>query len=320
MSPTGWKILSLAVAVSWSTPALSAGLPTPHAPAVKPDVKPAPKAPVKRVKKKVVVKRPPKKAGDKETEEVVEEDGFEDTKFEVGLGGGLDIGLPGGEATDKLASKIGFNAGLKFMYQLASFADVESGLGYTTKGYTESLDDSQNSNTLTVKVAHSFSYVELPLMMRFSVPDMDIKPYLSLGLYLGFLAGSAETISADSTLADGSTESFTTTRDIPGASSFDAGLKVDLGVDWRLTDLLSAYLEAGYERGFMDPVDETKGKVEDRTGKLPQKNGAAVFTALKDETKNLLNTKPPEKTAGTAYNPARILQNITVTAGVGFHF
>jgi hypothetical protein len=198
---------------------------------------------------------------------------------------------------------VGFNVGLKVLRYLAPFADVETGLYFTTKGYTTENATIVGENQLTLGVTNTFKYVQVPAMIRLAVPKAKIKPFANGGFYLAFLTGSEREDAADWDLGPQGTGSSSRAYDIPGAQSFDAGFHVGGGVEWRFTDKASFIAEVGYERGLTDPVDETKA------AKTSQK------LLLPDEFKDV-----GVDTAASAENKAQTHSVFQVNVGIAMHF
>jgi len=239
----------------------------------KPEAKPAPKpaskpaAKTAQPKKKVSKKRGETKKNDEEEEEY---------QWTVGLTGGGNFANIGGESlggVDGVETNMnaGFNVGLLVLYNLASFADVEFGLGYSTKGYSTEFENKDAARTMVTTVDDTFSYIEIPIGIRLNYPAGSIRPYLSAGVYAGILTGSerARTIETEylsgmgpcPTVANPSAManacSSTETIEVPGASGFDFGFKAQLGAEFDVTESFGVFAGIGYSRSFTDPLDET---------------------------------------------------------------
>jgi opacity protein-like surface antigen len=253
-----------------------------------------------------------------------ENDDPPDTAWVAGLSGGVNIAGAGGDETENLDSTIGFDVGVKVLRYLAPFADLETGLYYTTKGYSRELQEIQEPHQLTLTVTDSFQYVQVPALIRLAMPKAKIKPFLNLGFYVAFLTGSEREDKAEWELetADGVLEPGSSSRvyEVPGAASFDAGFQVGAGVEWRFTDTFSFIAEAGYQRGLTDPVDETQKGTSTQSLLLPRRpapDGTDYFDATRfsDDVKDAIggNTAALE-------NIARVHSVIQINAGIAMHF
>lgn len=260
----------IAAALSLTLPAVGfAAGPAPAKPAVKAAPKPAAKTAAKpKPKKKVSKKRGETKTNDDEEEE---------TTWAIGLTGGANLANVGGDpllANDSIETNmnVGFSAGLVALYNLASFADVEFGLGYSTKGYSSEAESDIPEKKQTATVDTTLSYIEIPIGIRLNYPAGSIRPYLGLGIYAGFLVGSEQSQTLETDYKEGvgacptandpdrqsQTCSSTGTVEVDGANTFDFGFKVQGGAEFDVTDAMSVYVGAGYSRSFTDPVNETK--------------------------------------------------------------
>ena len=238
-----------------------------------------------------------------------------DTEWVAGLVGGVNIAMAGGEGSDRLDSKIGFDAGLRVLRYLAPFADFETGLAYTSKGYQLVLSDPtpNDENDLEVTSADTFSYVEVPLMLRLAMPGATVKPFFHGGIYVAFLVSSERAITAKYEYLNDDPGSVSVTPEVPGASRFDAGLRIGAGLEYRVTDAFSIMAEIDFERGFTDPVDETAEKASKNPVRLP--NPAAQADADDDpEIKAVLNKDGSKENIGTVH------QGILVNVGLAYHF
>lgn len=247
-----------------------------------------------------------------------------DTAWVAGLSGGVNIAGAGGDETENLDSTIGFDVGVKVLRYLAPFADLETGLYYTTKGYSRELQEIQEPHQLTLTVTDSFQYVQVPALIRLAMPKATVKPFLNLGFYVAFLTGSEREDKAEWELetADGQIEPGSSSRvyEVPGAAGFDAGFQIGAGVEWRFTDTFSFIAEAGYQRGLTDPVDETQKGTSTQSLLLPRRpapDNTDYFDATRfsDDVNNAIggNTAAPE-------NIARVHSVIQINAGIAMHF
>ncbi|MSP72808.1 MAG: PorT family protein [Myxococcales bacterium] len=239
-----------------------------------------------------------------------------DTEWVAGLVGGVNFAMAGGEGSDRLDSKIGFDAGLRVLRYLAPFADFETGLAYTIKGYQLVLSDPEpnDMDDLEVTSADTFNYVEVPLMMRLAMPGATVKPFFHGGIYVAFLVSSERAITAKYEYGMDDPGSVSVTPEVPGASGFDAGLRVGAGLEYRVTDAFSIMAEIDFERGFTDPVDETAKPSSSKSvvaslpeAVRPDAEGDVEIKAVLDKTRSKENI-------GTVH------QGILVNFGLAYHF
>ena len=292
LSRTHFTCLSIGLALCLPDVGAAAGLATKQE--KKPAAKPAPKA-APKAKKKVSKKRGETKKNDEE----------EETQWAIGLTGGGNFASIGGDPLGGVEGtetnmNTGFALGLIGLYNLASFADFEFGLGYSTKGYSREAQTKDPTRISTTTIDDTFSYVELPLGIRLNYPAGSIRPYLGLGVYAGFGIGSerSETVDTDYQGATGpcptandpgrvaNTCSSTANTEVPGANSFDFGLKVQLGAEFDVTDALSVFIGGGYSRSFTDPVDESKWDVTAPAAAATPAAGTDPAPAAKTSLKN----------------------------------
>lgn len=317
----------IAAALSLTLPAVGfAAGPAPAKPAVKPAPKPATKTAAKpKPKKKVSKKRGETKTNDDEEEE---------TTWAIGLTGGANLANVGGEpllGNDSIETNmnVGFSAGLVALYNLASFADVEFGLGYTTKGYSSEAESDQPEQLTTVTVDTTLSYIEIPIGIRLNYPAGSIRPYLGLGIYAGFLVGSDQSTTTDDDYKEGigacptandlarqsKTCSSTATSEIDGANTFDFGFKVQGGAEFDVTDAMSVYVGAGYSRSFTDPVNETKDG-----GGIASITKAAATPAMTDMADPAATTDTAPTTQEKLKDASQAHSVIQIVTGIMYAF
>jgi hypothetical protein len=297
----------------------------------KPEAKPAPKpaskpaAKTAQPKKKVSKKRGETKKNDEEEEEY---------QWTIGLTGGGNFANIGGESLGGVEGvetnmNAGFNVGVLVLYNLASFADVEFGLGYSTKGYSTEVESKLPTQTQVVTVDDTFSYIEIPIGIRLNYPAGSIRPYLSAGLYVGILASSERSTTIDTTFnapevcpGDASDQlsetcNFNKTAEVPGASTFDAGFKAQLGAEFDVTDSFGVFAGVGYSRSFTDPLDETKQVATASTSSAQTPAEGEMPADMMDETAGGTDTG---STAAGGKNASQAHSVIQAVGGLFYQF
>ena len=159
----------------------------------------------------------------------------------------MNITNAAGEMTDKRDSNLGGNIGFVALYDLASFAQFETGIGYSTRG--SSLDTPDNPDAVTTTI--SMGYVVIPAMLRLTFKAGKVKPFLHGGLYAGFLASSELKTEEQSGKTHG-------TPDPKGTQSADFGFQLGAGAGYDLNHAVSLFAGLDYARGFSDYFDEVE--------------------------------------------------------------
>ena len=203
----------------------------------------------KKTKKKTTKKKTAKKSKSKKKKKKA-------SKWSLSLSGGLNVASAAGDETNNLDTAIAFNGELGAIYTFTPFVQLETGLGYSAKGYTSEQVTSIATGTQTYTRDDTFGYLSVPIMARVIYPKLKLKPFLRGGLYVGVLVNSEreDRIEVEEV---GSTSTNSVTQEIPGAESVDVGVRIGVGAEIRLTRKVRAMVAIDYLRGFLDPVDET---------------------------------------------------------------
>jgi hypothetical protein len=136
---------------------------------------------------------------------------------------------------DGASSKPGFNVGLIYNYSLKEHWGLGAGILYSAEGWHIDATD-ENANV---------AYVRVPLRLQYFFGEWGqaFRPKLYAGPSLAFLAGAKTDIG-------GNTLDFKDQME-----SFDVGLLVGLGFNYRLRDRMWLNLDLGYTHGFLNAYD-----------------------------------------------------------------
>lgn len=207
-------------------------------------------------------------------------------KWTLGLSGGVNYSGVAGDQTENLESITGFDLRVHAMYDLASWAAFETGIGFVTRG-AQLVD--KGSLDRVVTTTSRFGYVEIPAMIRLAATALRVVPFFHAGVYGGVLATSElETeiqcvVEACTMPTLGENDKrISVDADPEGAQSFDFGVKVGAGAEFALHRNVAVMAAFDYSRGLADTFDE--------------------------------------KEAGAADNPVQVNSAVTLTAGALFRF
>lgn len=101
-----------------------------------------------------------------------------------GIKGGINVATIGGaDAASMLKSRTGFAAGAYLEASFPFLVTVQPEMLYTTKGFTFS----SASFGQTVTSTNTYSYIEIPVLVKFYLPVPVVKPSLYVGPEMGFL-------------------------------------------------------------------------------------------------------------------------------------
>jgi hypothetical protein len=107
---------------------------------------------------------------------------------------------------------------------------------------------------------------------------------------------------------------FNKTAEVPGANTFDAGFKAQVGAEFDITDAFSLFAGVGYSRSFMDPLDETKVVATEATS-TGQTAAEEMPADPMDETSGTTDTGTP-----TLKNASQAHSVIQAVAGLLYQF
>jgi hypothetical protein len=104
-----------------------------------------------------------------------------------GVKGGVNFATIGGaDAAPILKTRTGFAAGVYLEASLPFLLTVQPEALYTTKGFTLSSSYSTNPGQ-NVTSTNTYSYLEIPVLLKYSLPVPVVKPSLYVGPEMGFL-------------------------------------------------------------------------------------------------------------------------------------
>jgi opacity protein-like surface antigen len=149
-----------------------------------------------------------------------------------------------GENTDM---RLGIRLGVSADITLSDAMTLNTGVLYSVKGYSQSLDLSA-FGLGTIDMDQSLNYIEVPLNLSFAVAD---QMSLMAGPYIGLLVGSTITV-------DGESDS-----DTDGLATMDFGL--NLGAGFAVSEAIS--INAGYQIG-LTALDEDGDNTDVKTSNL----------------------------------------------------
>jgi len=143
----------------------------------------------------------------------------------------------GDDVTDS-KSKSGFLGGVFVRVGVLGIVAVQPELLYTQKG--------AKSESGSTKDTWNLSYLEIPVLVRFDIPFVIVRPFLYGGPTLAFkLSAKAKTEQS------GQTDE----ADIDGAKSSDTGIALGVGADLNVLGFGSIVVDLRYTRGFGSFVD-----------------------------------------------------------------
>ena len=107
----------------------------------------------------------------------------------------------------------------------------------------------------------SLNYIEVPVLLKFSLHPLPLSPYLLVGPNVGFLLSA----SADSLVASGNTSSSDIKNHV---ASTDIALDVGVGIEMEILPLTSLTADLRYSFGFTNDNDSGSNAIHTRDIKL----------------------------------------------------
>ena len=122
-----------------------------------------------------------------------------DSSAQVGFGikGGINFATPGGaDVASIVKSRTGFAAGGYLEVSLPLLLTIQPEILYTTKGFKMEQNVTQLGQTYSSNSTNTYSYLEIPVLVKYSLPVPIVKPSLYVGPEVGFLLSAKNTYQA----------------------------------------------------------------------------------------------------------------------------
>jgi opacity protein-like surface antigen len=176
-----------------------------------------------------------------------------DAQFSVGVLAGanmanLDFKTDGGDLSTETLT--GFMGGLVFDYAIGSNVAISVQPTYMGKGAKATAGDIDPEFSGNAEI--NLTYIELPILFRYSFGTGNIKPFVEAGPSIGFLS------KAEWQVGEKTEDIQETVKSTDFSGSFGAG--IDLGVG-----NFTAFAGARYSMGLSDIIDQTDGTEEVKT-------------------------------------------------------
>jgi opacity protein-like surface antigen len=175
----------------------------------------------------------------------------QENKFQVGIDGGPSstfvFGFEHPLGDDFLVPMVGFSTSVTFQYNFKEKLSLVSGVGFERKG-VETKDKlyltDEFGNPLGPYIGrNNYNYINIPLMLKYTLGDNQLRFYGSVGGYLGLLMKSEfELVGYDNPNKD---EADNTDE----MQNVDFGFSAGLGVQYSLSDKIGLSLEVRNNMG-----------------------------------------------------------------------
>jgi hypothetical protein len=152
----------------------------------------------------------------------------------IGIEGGINlanISVPTNAITN---TRTGMIAGAFAEIGVSEIFSIKPGVRYVMKGFVSTF----NGITATEKL----SYIELPLLLKVSIPLNKVKPYFEAGPSIGFQVSATEELSDGVNVQEQDAGSL--------IESTDFGLYFGSGLGFRVAKTTELYTGFGYSLGF----------------------------------------------------------------------
>ena len=154
--------------------------------------------------------------------------------------------------------KIGFTAGLNFLWKLNTKFSVEAGVMYSDKGYqTKTLQLSEDlprnypeplpGDQSTASFVYHYRFMDVPLKVSYYILNKEVKLFLSGGLSGNFFLGETDTYSM--TYRDGHSASGNTTP-ATTFSMLNLSIVAGFGISFHISKKLLVRIEPIYRQGI----------------------------------------------------------------------
>lgn len=158
----------------------------------------------------------------------------------MGIEGGLNLANLSTTPTFNLSSKTGFMVGGFADIGISRIISIKPAVRYIVKGYTQ-----QSQQLQGLSFSGSYSYIEVPLLIKGRVPLNVVKPYIEAGPTVGLqLSASSETTFNG--------QQIQTSDDGASYNAIDFGLYFGSGVEFRVAPGMDVFTGFGYSLGLIN--------------------------------------------------------------------
>lgn len=183
-------------------------------------------------------------------------------QVQLGLQTGANFGdvtldpLPEGTET---SMRTGFLFGGVLFYSFMPVLGVQFEPAYVQKGAKVDISFTEDGENIKIEQTASFNYIDLPIMLKASLGNGPVKPYLLAGASAAFLIGDAmatldkATVNGEdvtSMIPEDQKEDTLETKSSDFSLIFGAGVIIPLG-------MVNIFVEGQYNIGLSDINDET---------------------------------------------------------------
>ncbi len=180
------------------------------------------------------------------------------TTFYIGLeaGGNYNVVIAGeGYKGYTYSNKFGASASIPLLVEFTPSLAIETGLSYSMKdfGYSRTV----NNDSLSIRTLDYVRYnhfIELPLALRYTYAVLDNKldVFASLGGFVGVWVYGLRSGYAYSVSINPSLIPFSEETDLSNYNIFHSGVSASAGLKWRFSNMVDAYIRAGYSLTLTD--------------------------------------------------------------------
>ena len=174
----------------------------------------------------------------------------------LGVEGGLNLSSISVSTNAQTSNKTGLMVGGFADFQVSNIVAIRPGIRYVMKGFTNQV------NGLTYN--DKFSYIEIPALIKFTVPLNEVKPYFIAGPVLGIQLSATEDVSDGVNFASSDVgNSFET---------IDFGLYFGSGIEFHVASKTDMFVGGGYSLGLSNII-------KSQNQNLSVKNNGIQFSA-----------------------------------------
>ncbi|MCI0450360.1 MAG: PorT family protein [Chlorobi bacterium] len=153
----------------------------------------------------------------------------------MGIEGGINLANVNTTPSFNTSSKTGFMVGGFADIGVSRIVSIKPAVRYILKGYTTQLQQGIN-------LTESYSYIEIPLMIKAKLPLNQVKPYFEAGPTLGVQLSANAEFSLNGQVQDQDVSTF--------YSAIDFGLFFGSGVEFRVAPGTDIFTGFGYSLGL----------------------------------------------------------------------
>ncbi len=179
--------------------------------------------------------------------------------FNLGTFGGSDNGMSSSNGILPPTARVGLAAGVSYRIGLIAGIAIQPEVVYAQKGGVYQLNQSVGTQTLDYKRTLQLDYIDIPVLVKLSLPIPLVSPYIEGGVSYGILLSAKLKDEVTAVNVPGQQSGSQETDIKEGTTKNDLSLVVGVGIQ-----ILILEVDARYNMGMTKLQKDTDAKVYNR--------------------------------------------------------